>query len=77
MTPVRTSAIFSLSKNTINHAVTTVFINARYTKAQLPVALVYNFHFFLNWDSLFARLNSHYEAWTYKKKKRKAHRKSV
>ena len=47
MTPVRTSAIFSLSKNTINHAVTTVFINARYTKTQLPVALVYNFHFFL------------------------------
>ena len=44
MTPVRTSAIFSLSKNTINHAVTTVFINVRYTKTQLPVALVYNDH---------------------------------
>ena len=40
MTPVRTSAIFSLSKKTINHAVTTVFINVRYTKTQLPVALV-------------------------------------
>ena len=34
--------------------------------------------FFLNWDSLRARLNSHYEAWSYKKKKHervKAYRK--
>ena len=27
------------------------------------------FFFFFNWDSLYARLNSHYEAWSYKKKK--------
>ena len=27
-----------------------------------------NFFFFFNWDSLHARLNSHYEAWSYKKK---------
>ena len=36
--------------------------------------------FFFNWDSLHARLNSHYEAWSYKKKKHKkirVHRKSV
>ena len=26
---------------------------------------------FLNWDSLYARQNSHYEAWSYKKKKNK------
>ena len=35
---------------------------------------------FFNWDSLHARLNSHYEAWSYKKKKHKnikAYRKSV
>ena len=35
---------------------------------------------FLNWDSLHARLNSYYEAWSYKKKKHKkirAHRKSA
>ena len=35
---------------------------------------------FFNWDSLRARLNSHYEAWSYKKKKHKkitAYRKSV
>ena len=35
---------------------------------------------FFNWDSLHARLNSHYEVWRYKKKKHKkirAHRKSV
>ena len=38
------------------------------------------FFFFFNWDSLHARLNSHYKAWSYKKKKYKkikAHRKSV
>ena len=36
--------------------------------------------FFFNWDSLHARLNSYYKAWSYKKKKHKrikAHRKSV
>ena len=36
--------------------------------------------FFFNWDSLHARLNSHYKAWTYKEKKNKkikAYRKSV
>ena len=27
--------------------------------------------FFLNWDSLHARLNSHYESWSYKTKKHK------
>ena len=26
---------------------------------------------FLNWDSLHARLNSHYKAWYYKKKKQR------
>ena len=29
------------------------------------------FLFFFNWDSLHARLNSHYEAWSYKKRSRK------
>ena len=36
--------------------------------------------FFFNWDSLHARLNSHYKAWSHKKKKHKnikAYRKSV
>ena len=36
--------------------------------------------FFFNWDSLHARLNSHYKAWSYKKKKHKkikVYRKSV
>ena len=40
-----------------------------------------SFYFlFFNWDSLHARLNSHYEAWSYKKKKHKkvtSYRKSV
>ena len=30
-----------------------------------------NTNFFFNWYSLHARLNSHYEAWSYKKKKQK------
>ena len=29
------------------------------------------YYYFFNWDSLHARLNSHYEAWSYKKKKHK------
>ena len=42
--------------------------------------LVSGLFFFLNWDSLYARLNSHYKAWSYKKKKGKkikAYRKSL
>ena len=38
------------------------------------------FFFFFNWDSSHARLNSHYEAWSYKKKSTKkitGNRKSV
>ena len=38
------------------------------------------FLFFFNWDSLHVRLNSHYEAWSYKKKSTKkilGYRKSV
>ena len=38
------------------------------------------FQFFFNWDSLHARLNSHYEAWSYKKRSKKkitGYRKSV
>ena len=27
--------------------------------------------FFFNWDSLHAKVNTHYEAWNYKKKKHK------
>ena len=38
------------------------------------------FLFFFNWDSLYARLSSHYKTWSHKKKKHKivkAYRKSV
>ena len=44
---------------------------------ELPI---YLFFFFFNWDSLHARLNSHYETQSYKKNKHKkirAHNKSV
>ena len=33
--------------------------------------IFHEFFFFVNWRSLHARLNSHYEAWSYKKKKQK------
>ena len=39
-----------------------------------------SFNFFLNWDTLHAKLNCHYKAWSYKKKKHKnieAYRKSL
>ena len=32
---------------------------------------IFFFFFFINWYSLHARLNSHYEAWSYKKRKHK------
>ena len=34
-------------------------------------AVVVGTDFFFNWDSLYARLNSHSKAWGYKKKKHK------
>ena len=39
------------------------------SSSHLPKSWFYTF--FRNWDSLHARLNSHYEAWSYKKKKHK------
>ena len=41
---------------------------------------LYHYGFFYYWDSIHARLNNHYEAWSYKKKehkKIKAYQKSV
>ena len=50
-------------------------------KVRNPVpAMTYVDFFFFIWDSLHARLNSHYEAWSYKKgstKKITGYRKSV
>ena len=43
-------------------------------------AVIGFFFFFLNWDSPHTRLNSHYEAWSYKKRSTKritGYRKSV
>ena len=37
----------------------------------MPIRENTDFLFFFNWYSLHARLNSHYEAWGYKKKKHK------
>ena len=40
---------------------------------------IFMYVYIFNWDSPYARLNSHYKAWCYKKKhqKVKAYRKSV
>ena len=41
---------------------------------------IHHLIFFFNWNSLHAKLNSHYEPWSYKKKKHKkieAYRKPV
>ena len=50
-------------------------------KADTREKSVFFFYTYIfNWDSLHARLNSHYEAWCYKKKKHKkitAYQKSV
>ena len=39
--------------------------------AQALATYALQFRFFFNWDSFYTRLNSHYEAWSYKKKKHK------
>ena len=50
------------------------------TYAPLKRIFFFFFFFFFNWYSLHARLNSHYEAWSYKKRKHKkvkAYRKPI
>ena len=50
------------------------------TKTKHDILSFFFFSFFFNWDSLHARLNSHHEAWSYKKKKHEkitTYRKSV
>ena len=43
-----------------------------------PVELVIFEHFFfLNWDALHARLSNYYEAWIYKKNKKKKKMKGI
>ena len=51
-----------------------------YTHNKLPHICIYMYICFLNWDSLHVRLNSHCEAWSYKKRstiKITGYRKSV
>ena len=58
-----------------------LFIPKRYLPENFKILLIINnsspvlpplifvYFFFFNWDSLHERLKSHYEAWSYKKKK--------
>ena len=54
------------------NAVTNSQYSRRETKELNPVLadIIEDFFFFFNWDSPDARLNSHYEAWSYNKKKK-------
>ena len=59
----------------------TIFMNSENSKTSEPHRLLlFFFFFFFNSYSLHARLNSHYKAWSYKKRKHKkvkAYRKSI
>ena len=47
-------------------------LHIKFFKLHLQVKMIFmaNFYFsFFNWDSIHATLNSHYEAWSYNKKK--------
>ena len=75
VTPIDTSEVFNI----------TSFKNeSDGPNSSFSIKILKLLFFFLlllfNWDSLHARPNSHYEAWSYKKKKHKkirAHRKSI
>ena len=67
----------SIIKASINYIVSSLGGSIAYT---LFLCYLHFYNFFFHWDSLRARLHSHYEAWSYKKKKHKnirAHRKSI
>ena len=46
----------------------------KFASLSIYSALPFLLFFFFNWDSLHARLNSHYKAWSYKKKHKKDYR---
>ena len=56
-----------------------------YNSAKMVVEILhflsyYYYYYYFNWDSLYARLSSHYEAWSYNKrsiKKITGYRKSI
>ena len=57
-----------------------VYFKLTWLTSEFILVFRMNFFYFLNWDSLHARLNSHYKAWNYKKKKHrkiKSYKKSV
>ena len=64
-------------KGTDYHCIISLISKNEATKL---MQLTHFFFFFFNWYSLHARLNSHYEAWSYKKRKHKkvkAYRKPI
>ena len=76
---VHSSRVFTTPSDHIHPNIFRSTLNFRYqnVKKQAISSLCY---FFFNWDSLHPRLNSHYKAWSYKKKKDKkikAYRKSL
>ena len=75
----------SYKKNVYFEEISSKVYKDRFPCFNCPIKNFYIFHlfktiFFSNWDSLHTRLNSHYKAWKYKKKKHKkikAYRKSI
>ena len=64
----------------LNYLIMESFILVCSKLSGLSFNIIANTTIFFNWDSLHARLNSHYKAWSYKKKKHKkikAYRKYV
>ena len=76
------NVIFGIIVNTFKFSSrnTLVYLSSRHLALVCKPVLCFFVFFFGNWDSLHSRLNSHYEAWSYKKKKHEkitAYRKSV
>ena len=71
--PQRSSAYTNFAKFTGKHLFQSLFFNrvAVLQPATLFFLFFHYYYYFFNWDSLHAKLNSHYVAWSYKKKKHK------
>ena len=67
-----TSNFYSLSSTKFTYSALEYFLpNVPKISERSLENVSYGDHFFLNWDSLHARMNSYYEPWSYKKKKHK------
>ena len=77
----KTKTIRSINFQLNRYSNEKVRVNLKYYRGHQPTCNILMFiYIFFNWYSLHARLSSHYEAWSYKKKKHKkvkTYRKSI